>query len=209
MSIKALLFPKSTIFYDQLEQLAKVVARGAEELDDICQNNKDIDLRAHAIKEIEHEGDDITHAIYENLNTALITPLKPQDIRQLTSALDDVLDYIDGATRKMVYYGISETDAPIRELAKIILLSARELSEAIVHIRLMQNPKYVEKKCIEVNRLENLADEVLALALTDLFKTNDAIKIIKYKDVYEWLELATDKCEDVADVLSDIAVRYA
>jgi len=209
MSIKTLLFPKSVVFYDQLEQLAQVVVRGAEELEGICQTTKDIEIRAHALKEIEHEGDDITHAIYDHLNTALITPLKPQDIRHLTSALDDILDFIDGATRKMVYFGITEADAPIRELTKIILLSAREVSEAIVHLRLMSNPKYVEKKCIEINRLENLADEVLAVALTDLFKTHDAVTIIKYKDVYEMLELATDKCEDVADVLSDIAVRYA
>src|SRR5690606_20728469 len=117
MSLAALLFPRSVVFYDQLEQLAEAVVRGAEELDGICTGTGDIPARALAIKQIEHEGDDITHAIYDNLNTALVTPLKPQDIRQLASALDDVLDCIDGATRKMVYYGIPCADAPIRELA--------------------------------------------------------------------------------------------
>jgi uncharacterized protein len=209
MGIKELLFPKSLIFYDLLENLSTVVERGAEELVDICENYGDIETRAHKVKDIEHEGDDLTHQIYENLNTALVTPFDPKEIRSLGSSLDDILDHIDGATRKMQYYRISNTDAPIRELAKITLLSVKELSEAILHIRLMKNPKYIEKKCIEVNRLENIADEVLAVALTDLFETNDAVHIIKYKDIYEMLELATDKCEDVADVLSDLSIRYA
>jgi uncharacterized protein Yka (UPF0111/DUF47 family) len=200
MSIKDRVFPKSTIFYDLFEQLAGAVMKGADELVALTENHEDIGSAARNIKAIE---------IYEELNVALITPFPPQEIVRLASSLDDILDYIDGTTRKMEYYKIKEADSHMRELAKLIQLSVRELVEAVMHIRLMKNPRYVEKRCIEINRLENIADEALALALTDLFETHDAINIIKLKDVYEWLELATDKCEDAANVLSDIAIRHA
>jgi len=212
MSLKDRVFPKSTIFYDQFEQLADAVRNGADELVALtegCENIASVSSAARKIKDIEHEGDRIAHEIYEELNVALITPFPPQEIVRLASSLDDILDYIDGTTRKMEYYKIKETDAHMRELAKLIQLSVGELVEAVMHIRLMKNPRYVEKRCIEVNRLENIADEALALALTDLFESTEAITIIKLKDIYEWLELATDKCEDAANVLSDIAIRHA
>ena len=209
MSIKDRIFPKSTIFYDRFEQLAALVMKGADELVVLTENHEDIGAAANKIKDIEHEGDKIAHQIYEELNVALVTPFPPQEIVRLASSLDDILDYIDGTIRKMEYYKIRETDSHMRELAKLIQLSVKELVEAVMHIRLMKNPRYIEKRCIEVNRLENIADEALAFALTDLFETNDAVVIIKLKDIYEWLEIATDKCEDAANVLSDIAIRHA
>jgi uncharacterized protein Yka (UPF0111/DUF47 family) len=120
-----------------------------------------------------------------------------------------VLDYIDGATEKMYYYNIETTDAHMIELAKLIHMSTVEIESAVKAIRSIKDPKYIEERCIEVNRLENLADDVLAHAVTDLFKTTDAIKIIKLKDIYEHLEIATDNCEDVANTLSDIAIRHS
>ena len=209
MGIKEWIFPRSGVFYDLFERLAATVKKGSDELVTLVKNYKDIDSMARKIKDIEHEGDEIAHEIYEQLNIAFFTPFPPREINHLASALDDVLDYIDGSTRKMEYYGITETDAHIRELAKLIQLSVKELVEGVMHLRLMKDPHYVEKRCVEVNRLENIADEVLAHALTDLFKTQDAVNIIKLKDVYDWLEIATDKCEDAANVLSDIAIRHA
>jgi uncharacterized protein Yka (UPF0111/DUF47 family) len=163
----------------------------------------------HKIKDLEHEGDEITHEIYEQLNVTFITPLEPQEISKLASALDDILDYIDGSTRKMEYYGITESDVHMRELGKLIQLSVTELAKAVKNIRKIKDPRLIEDRCVEVNRLENIADEVLAHAITDLFKTQDAINIIRYKDIYDWLEIATDKCEDAANVLSDIAIRHS
>jgi uncharacterized protein Yka (UPF0111/DUF47 family) len=109
----------------------------------------------------------------------------------------------------MDYYGITEIDVHMRELAKLINLSVTELAEAIKLIRKIKDPREIERRCIEVNRLENVADEVLAHAITDLFRTTDAVNIIKLKDVYDHLEFATDKCEDAANVLSDIAIRHS
>ena len=143
------------------------------------------------------------------LNRTFITPLDPEEISKLASALDDVMDYIDSSAEKMFYYGIDNTDAHMVELSKLIHLSAVEIEGAVKGIRSIKDPRYIEERCIEVNRLENLADDVLAHAVTDLFKTSDAIAIIKLKDIYENLETATDYCEDVANVLSDIAIRHS
>ena len=165
--------------------------------------------KRHSIEKLEHKGDLLTHDIYNQLNTTFITPLDPEEISRLAASLDDVLDFIDGATEKMLYYGIESTDKYMIELAKLVHMSTVEIESAVKGIRSIKDPRYIEERCIEVNRLENIADDVLAQAVTELFKTNDAIAIIKFKDIYEHLETATDRCEDVANVLSDIAIRHS
>ncbi len=209
MSLKDRIFPHSAAFYDQIENLANTVKRGSDELVKLTNDFTTLNTTVRIIKDIEHEGDTISHGIYEHLNLAIITPIPPAEISRLTSAFDDILDYIDGSTRKMQYYGLKDSDAFMKELAKIIQLSVLELVEAVMHLRVMKDPHYVEKRCIEVNRLENLADDVLAHALIDLFKGQDCIGIVKLKDIYDWMEIATDKCEDAANILSDIAIRHA
>jgi uncharacterized protein Yka (UPF0111/DUF47 family) len=209
MGIKEWIVPQDQAFFDLFDQLAAVVLKGAEELVLLVESDQNIPARIHGIKDLEHEGDKITHENYERLNVTFITPLEPQEISHLASALDDILDYIDGSSRKMGYYAITESDAPIRELATIIRLSVSELREAVAQIRKIKDPQSIEARCIEVNRLENLADEVLAHAIVEIFRTQDPIHILKFKDIYDWLEMATDKCEDAANVLSDIAIRHA
>ena len=209
MGLREWIIPQDRIFFDLFESLSSVVVRASEELVALVENYQDVKLVAQRIKGIEHEGDEITHRIFEQLNTTFITPLDSQEISRLASALDDILDYIDGSTRRMHNYGLTETDAHMIELAKLIRLSATELAEAVKQIRTIKDPRRIEERCIEVNRLENIADDVLAHAITDLFKTDDAINIIKLKDIYDYLEIATDKCEDAANVLSDIAIRHS
>ncbi len=127
--------------------------------------------KRHEIEKLEHKGDQLTHDIYDQLNRTFITPLDPEEISRLASALDEVLDYIDGVAEKMFYYGIESTDSHMIELAKLIHMSTVEIESAVKGIRSIKDPRYVEERCIEVNRLENLADDVLAHAVTDLFKT--------------------------------------
>jgi uncharacterized protein Yka (UPF0111/DUF47 family) len=209
MGLREWIIPQDRIFFDLFESLSSVVVRASEELVALVENYQDVKLVAQRIKGIEHEGDEIAHRIFEQLNTTFITPLDSQEISRLASALDDILDYIDGSTRRMHNYGLTETDAHMIELAKLIRLSVTELAEAVKQIRTIKDPRRIEERCIEVNRLENIADDVLAHAITDLFKTDDAINIIKLKDIYDYLEIATDKCEDAANVLSDIAIRHS
>jgi len=208
MGIKELLIPHDTVFFDLFEKQAGIVKEAAWLLVTLCEDFTNVREKRHAIELLEHKGDQITHDIYEQLNRTFITPLEPEEISRLASTLDDVLDYIDGSAEKMFYYTIESTDSHMIELAKLIHLSTSEIESAVKGIRSIKDPKYIEELCIEVNRLENLADDVLAHAMTDLFKTTDAITIIKLKDIYEHLEIATDNCEDVANVLSDIAIRH-
>ncbi|MDD1683427.1 MAG: DUF47 family protein [Methanoregula sp.] len=209
MGIRELLIPRDTIFFDLFERQAGLLTEAAWQLVDLTENFTSVKEKRHAIENLEHLGDQITHEIYEQLNRTFITPLDPEEISGLASTLDEVLDYIDGAAEKMLYYSIESTDTHMIELAKLIHLSTREIENAVKSIRSFKDPRYIEERCIEVNRLENLADDVLAHAITDLFKTTDAIMIIKLKDIYEHLEIATDNCEDVANTLSDIAIRHS
>jgi len=209
MGLRELLIPHDKIFFDLFEKQAGVVKEAAWQLVALTEEFTNVKEKRHEIEKLEHKGDQITHDIYDQLNRTFITPLDPEEISHLASALDEVLDYIDGATEKMYYYNIGATDAHMIELAKLIHMSTSEIESAVKGIRSIKDPRYIEERCIEVNRLENLADDVLAHAVTDLFKTNDAITIIKLKDIYEHLETATDYCEDVANVLSDIAIRHS
>lgn len=209
MGLRELLIPQDKVFFDLFEKQAAVVREAAYQLVALTEDFTSVKDKRHEIEKLEHKGDMITHDIYEQLNRTFITPLDPEEISRLASALDEVLDYIDGATEKMLYYGISGTDSHMIELAKLIHMSTIEIESAVKGIRSIKDPRYIEERCIEVNRLENLADDVLAHAVTDLFQTNDAIMIIKFKDIYEHLEVATDYCEDVANVLSDIAIRHS
>ena len=209
MGIRELLIPKDKVFYDLLEKQAGVIKEAAWLLVALTEDFTNVKEKRHAIEKLEHKGDQITHDIYQQLNNTFITPIDPEEISKLASSLDEVLDYIDGATEKMYYYNIEGTDTHMVELAKLIHMSVTEIESAVKGIRSIKDPRYIEERCIEVNRLENLADDVLANAVTELFKTTDAITIIKLKDIYEHLETATDNCEDVANVLSDIAIRHS
>jgi uncharacterized protein Yka (UPF0111/DUF47 family) len=209
MGLRELLIPKDKIFFDLFEKQAGVIKEAAWQLVALTEDFTDVKQKRHAIELLEHKGDQITHDIYQQLNSTFITPMDPEEISKLASSLDEVLDYIDGATEKMYYYNIKGTDTHMIELAKIIHMSSIEIESAVKAIRSIKDPRYIEERCIEVNRLENLADDVLAQAVTELFKTTDAIAIIKLKDIYEHLETATDNCEDVANVLSDIAIRHS
>lgn len=209
MGLRELLIPQDKVFFDLFEKQAGIVKEAAWQLVALTEDYTNVKEKRHAIENLEHKGDLLTHDIYHQLNTTFITPLDPEEISRLASTMDDVLDFIDGATEKMQYYGIESADTYMIELAKLIHMSTVEIECAVKGIRSIKDPRYIEERCIEVNRLENLADDVLAHAITDLFKSNNAITIIKFKDIYEHLETATDRCEDVVNVLSDIAIRHS
>jgi predicted phosphate transport protein (TIGR00153 family) len=209
VGIKEWLIPQDKVFFDLFDRMAALVVLASYQLVDLVDDFSDVKNKVHQIEQMEHDGDRITHEIYELLNRTFITPLEPEEISKLASALDDILDYIDDAAQKMLNYGIEATDTHMNELAKLVQLSVVELEEAVKSIRAIKEPRLIEDRCIEVNRLENLADDVLAHAIIEIFRTNDPVAIIKFKDIYEHLETATDKCEDAANVLSDIAIRHS
>jgi hypothetical protein len=209
MGLRQWLTPQDKVFFDLFEQQVAIVSDAGHNLINLTKDFTKVKEKRHEIELLEQRGDDITHAIYERINRTRNPPLAPAEISALASSLDEVLDYIDGSAEKMLYYGIESSDTYMVELSKLIHLSTVEIDAAVKSIRSIRDPSFIRDRCIEINRLENLADDVLAEAITNLFRTKDAMTIIKLKDIYEWLEIATDKCEDVADVLSDIAFRHS
>ena len=209
MSLWQWFIPQDKVFFDLFEQQVAIVSEAGHKLVTLTKDFTNVKEKRHEIELLEHRGDDITHAIYERLNRTRNPPLTREEISSLASSLDEVLDFIDGSAEKMVYYGIESSDTYMVELAKLIHLSTVEIDAAVKNIRSIKDPSFIRDRCIEINRLENLADDVLAEAITNLFRTKDAMTIIKMKDIYDWLEIATDECEDVADVLTDIAFRHS
>lgn len=208
MGLREVLIPQDQVFFDLFEEMAEILVKAADLLVKFTGSGANPVGCCPEMKEIEHAGDTVTHRVYFQLNRTFITPLEPEEISHLASGLDDVLDSIEGSVQMMRVYGVEEADDVMRELARLIQLSVVEIQGAIKSLRKLSNGNDIGARVIEVNRLENLGDEVLGHGLSDLFKTNDAVRIIKLKDVYEELERATDWCERVAFIISDIVIRH-
>jgi len=208
LGLKELLIPQEKIFFQLLEQESKNVLAGALALDDLVQNFDQLADKRNKIKDIEHQGDNIVHSIYDRLIKTFITPIDREDISKLASLYDDVLDYIYAAVNRLYLYEISSPTEPMRKFTELVVKSVREIDFAFASIQKIKAPE-VESRIIEVDRLENEADVVLNEAVAALFKTNDAITIIKLKEIYELMETITDKCEDVVQVIRDIILEYS
>ena len=200
--------PREKVFFSLLEQESKNVLAGAQALNDLIQNFDRLSEMRVKIKDIEHEGDDIVHSIYDHLVKTFITPIDREDIAKLASLYDDVLDFIEAVANRLSLYEIRSPTEPMRRFTEIVVKSVEEIDFAFGSINKIKAPE-VEKRIIEVERLENEADVVLNEAVASLFKTNDAISIIKLKEIYELMETVTDKCEDVVQVIRDIILEYS
>ena len=207
MGFKEWIIPQEKHFFELLEQQADVVLEGAEALLDLTKNFDRVAEKRDKIKDIEHKGDELVHTTAEQLNKTFITPIDHDDLSKLTSRLDDVLDYIEAASHRMWSYEIKSIPPDMVKLAEIILASAKEVNHAIKDLRNVSRKNEIIQHCIEVNRLENMADDVTHVAVAGLFKGRDVIELIKLKEIYEHLEMATDKCEDVADVIKDVFIK--
>jgi len=168
---------------------------------------RDVAAKRKHIKDIEHRGDEVVHTIFEELNKTFITPIDREDIIALASDLDNVLDMIDAAANRLHLYEIKEPSRAMVDLARVIVEAVTALRKAVGMIRNMKQADEVERIAVEVNRLENVADDLMNNAVAALFHEKDVVHIIKAKEIIERLEEATDYCEDVANVLSDIVAK--
>jgi len=207
MGFKEWIIPQDKHFFNMLENESSNVLDGSVAFLEMLKNYENIKQKQQKIKDIEHQGDDFVHEIFEELNKTFITPIDHEDISGLASAFDDVLDYIDGTATRLVLYEIEKPEENMIKLAEVLVKQTTELNTALCGLRNIKNPKEIEKKCIEVNRLENIADDIYKTSVAQLFKRKDAVEIMKLKEIYERLEFATDKCEDAANVISDIVVK--
>ena len=201
------LTPRETRFFELFAEMAQTLTVGARQLLDLLQNYTDVATAVQKIKGIEHRGDEIAHAVYIKLNSTFIPPFDREDIHTLASSLDDVLDFINAAATRLDTYKITKPPSEAVELATIIFRQAEEISKALA---LLEKGDALLEYCVEVNRLENDADGITRAAIGRLFETeHDPIQLIKHKELLEVLEIATDKAEDVANVLETVVLKSA
>jgi predicted phosphate transport protein (TIGR00153 family) len=202
------LVPREVRFYDLFEQQSQHILTAARLLHGLLHDFSDLRAKVHAIKEVEHQGDLVTHEIVRRLNTTFITPIDREDIHDLATRLDDVLDYIEAAAERLLVYRIKEPTSPARAMAEVIVKTAEATDRALRCLRGM-DPGF-HAHAVEVNRLENSADNLLRDSLGALFEeSGDPIEIIKWKEIYETMEIVTDRCEDVANVIEGIILKMA
>ena len=201
------LIPKEERFYDDFIAMAEQIRGGAVLLDSMLAPDRPLWDKADEIKEIEHKCDFLTHEIIQRLNRTFVTPLDREDIHTLARTLDDVMDAIDASATILRLYSIEAVRPGARELAHLVLESAEQV---VLAVKALEKRKGVAERAVEINRLENEADRAHQAAVRSLFKDEkDAVVIIKWKEIFDFLEQATDRCEDVANLLEGVVVKHA
>ena len=199
------LIPRDNSFFDMFAQLSENLMAGARAMVDLFADYRDVESKIAEIRRIERSADEITHAILTKLNQTFITPFDREDIHQLASSLDDVLDFMNAAGARIIMYRITNPPPVALDLARLILQQCQELHRALP---LLRKNGDILTYCVEINRLENEADVISRAAIGQLFdQEKDPIALIKTKELIEFLELATDKAEDVANVLETVVLK--
>ncbi len=199
------LIPRDNSFFDMFSQLSENLMAGARAMVDLFADYKNVETKIAEIRRIERSADEITHAILTKLNQTFITPFDREDIHQLASSLDDVLDFMNAAGARIIMYRITNPPPVALDLARLILQQCQELHRALP---LLRKNGDILTYCVEINRLENEADVISRAAIGQLFdQEKDPIALIKTKELIEFLELATDKAEDVANVLETVVLK--
>jgi len=201
------LIPRETKFFDMFNEMARNLIDGARLMKSLLEDYRDVATQVSRLKDIEHRGDDMMHSLLTKLNSTFITPFDREDIHRLASAIDDVLDLLNAAGDRMIVYKIATVPSETAQLAKLILDQSIELERGLAGLEKQQ---HVLEHCVEINRLENEADRITRDAVGHLFDTEkDPIQLIKIKELFEVLELATDKAEDAANVLEAVVLKSA
>lgn len=200
------LIPREEKFYDDFKMMADQLKRGARLLEAMFAVDPPLSDKAHEIKEVEHQCDFLTHEIIQRLNKTFVTPIDREDIHELARTLDDVMDAIDNAASLIPLYRIDKIRPGARELTRVIIQQTDEVRTAV---EALEQRKGVLDRAIEINRLENEADRIHRHAISVLFEEErDPIAVIKWKEIYDLLEEATDACEDVANLLENVVVKH-
>ncbi len=201
--------PKETSFFDFFEQHVKIALEISKEFQSLVSSGANIHAKTVRIKELEHAADMVTHNCLEALHKTFITPIERDDIFCLISRMDDIVDDIEGAAQCVDQYKLSVMTPEVKDLADVIVRSVLEVESALKSLRNFKNVVDIRKYCVNINHLENEADKILIRAVVRLFdEENDTRLIIKWKEVYENLESATDRCEDVANIIEGVILEH-
>jgi len=208
--LKLPFIPREEKFFDLFQASAENMVKAAQNLKEMITEWEHVEGKVAEITELEHKGDTITHEIMSRSHRTFVTPFDREDIAQLAHVLDDVTDFIHSAADAMLLYKVERPGERAKELADIILQATEEIEKVLPQLKKRIILSSVLKRCVEINRLENLADRVYRSAIAELFDdSTDMAHIIKWREIYSHMESATDRCEDVADVLEGVAIKHA
>lgn len=207
----ARLFPsEGKGFFDLFEQHAQKTCEAARLLYEMLAKPGDVPTQARRIKELEHEGDTITHTAVETLHKTFVTPIDRGDIHRIITRLDDILDLVEATADRVWLYEVPSGDVDAVHLAEVLVEASTLVAQAMSGLRNLKDRDALLRTCVEINRYENEGDALLRSALARLFNgQRDPITIIKMKEIYDFLEDAVDRCEDVANVLEGVALEYS
>lgn len=211
-NLGSIFVPKNKIFYDLFEDVVATVNEMAELLKKVV-HEMDFDKRSTLIKQVEdleHKNDEHTHRLFTELGRNFITPFDREDIHSLASALDDIADYIYSSAKKINFYRVNPNDIGIRKMADLIVDGSVQIKNAVWELRNMKNLRKITDALVKVNSIENQADDIYDMSVDRLFETEpDAKEVMKKREIYQTMETATDKCEDAANVIESIIIKYA
>jgi uncharacterized protein len=211
-SIMKIFMPKDKVFYSLFEQVAETMAQMGHLLKDVV-TEPDFDRRAAIIakiEDLEHVNDDLTHKVFTELGRNFITPFDREDIHYLATSLDDICDYIFASAKKINFYKVNPNDQGIQKMADLIDQACIQVRNAVNELRDMKDMRKITEALVKVNSIENQADDIFDMSIDRLFETEpDAKEVIKKREIYQVMEIVTDKCEDAANVIESIIIKYA
>ena len=211
-SFLKIFMPKNKIFYELFEKVAGNAAKMGTLLRNIVAE-PDFDKRAALItqvEDLEHANDELTHSIFTELGRNFITPFDREDIHYLATSLDDVADYIYAAAKKINFYRVNPNDMGMQKMAELIEQGAMQIRIAVLELRNMKNMRNITEALVKINSIENQADDIFDMSIEKLFATEpDAKEVIKKREIYQVMEIVTDKCEDASNVIESIILKYA
>ena len=201
------ILPREETFFRMFIELAENINAGAKAMLELLENYVNVEVQVEIVKSLEHKGDNITHAVMKRLDQSFITPFDREDIHELCSQIDDVLDLTDAAASRLVTYRVAAIRPGVAELAKVLLQAT---AEVVAAVKGLEKHDHILDHCIEINRLENEGDRLSRALIAQLFdEEKDPVQIIKWKEIIEVLETAIDKCEDVANVIESVTLKSA
>lgn len=211
-TILKIFLPKDRIFYQLFENVSEVLVSMGNKLKEVV-SEPDFEQRGKLIKEVEdmeHKNDDLTHSIFTELGRNFITPFDREDIHYLATSLDDIADYIYASAKKINFYRVDPNDIGIQKMADLIALGTIQIHKAVTELRNMKNMRQITDALVAINSIENQGDDIFDMSIERLFAMeSDAKEVIKKREIYQIMEVVTDKCEDAANVIESIIVKYA
>ncbi|HNU13725.1 MAG: DUF47 domain-containing protein [Chitinophagaceae bacterium] len=211
-SFLKIFMPKNKVFYELFEKVADNVSKMGSQLKDVVAE-PDFDKRAALIiqiEDLEHANDELTHNLFTELGRNFITPFDREDIHYLATSLDDIADYIYASAKKINFYRVNPNDMGMQKFSELIEQSCQQVKIAVTELRDMKNMRNITEALVKINSIENQADDIFDMSIERLFATEpDAKEVIKKREIYQVMEIVTDKCEDASNVIESIIIKYA